>query len=148
MCRDLAAREGIEVTRVYVDDGLSGLGHLNRPGWNDLLADVSAGKFHVLLAQAEDRFTRSPGEKENLMLLCAAGEVTGSRAPMALGARHYVGLQPIHAASHFAPAGRLHPAAPAGEGRAGAGAAATVALRSIDEGLRMATHPGVVFRTG
>ena len=76
MCRKLADANDIEITKVYVDDGISASTFKDRPGWADLLSDAEAGKFDVLLAQSEDRFTRQVMEKENLQLACAASGVT------------------------------------------------------------------------
>jgi len=71
-CRRLAQVAGYEVTAVYVDDGLSASGFKNRPGWQQLLTDISAGKIDVVLAVEEERFTRQPMEKEQLALTCTA----------------------------------------------------------------------------
>jgi len=76
MCRTLAEAHEIEVVKVYTDDGISASTFKDRPGWADLLADVEAGRLDVVLAQAEDRFTRQPMEKETLMLACTASGVT------------------------------------------------------------------------
>lgn len=76
-CRALAAANGIDVTRVYVDDGFSAfVKEDKRPGWQQLEADVLAGEVDVLLAQAEDRFARQPGQKEVLMLACRLAGIT------------------------------------------------------------------------
>jgi site-specific DNA recombinase len=75
-CRALATRLGVEVVEVYTDDGISAAKLLNRPGWNDLLRDTTAGNFEIILAVAEDRFTRQPLEKEELMLTCSEAGVT------------------------------------------------------------------------
>lgn len=75
MCRRLAEAHGLDVVKVYVDDGISAYTGADRPGWADLLSDVQAGQFDVLLAQSEDRFTRQVGEKETLSMLCVASGV-------------------------------------------------------------------------
>jgi site-specific DNA recombinase len=76
MCQKEADLHGIEVVRVYRDDGVSSFKFKERSGWTEMLRDVQAGKLNVLVAQAEDRFTRQPFEKETLMALCAAAGVT------------------------------------------------------------------------
>lgn len=76
MTRRLAEAHGIDVSNVYVDDGISAYVFADRPGWSQMLADVQAGHLDVLLAQSEDRFTRQPMEKETLSALCAATGVT------------------------------------------------------------------------
>lgn len=76
MGRQLAVANGIDITNVYVDDGISAFVFADRPGWAQMLADVQAGELDVLLAQSEDRFTRQVGEKETLMLACAGSGVT------------------------------------------------------------------------
>jgi site-specific DNA recombinase len=70
MCRELAEAQApaYNIVTVYEDDGISAYGSKNRPGWNQLMDDLRAGRFEVLIAQAEDRFTRKPMEKELLML--------------------------------------------------------------------------------
>ncbi|MDH2415816.1 recombinase family protein [Nocardioides sp. CER19] len=74
--RALARSHGIEVTQVYVDDGISASYFKDRPGWAQMLTDVQAGNLDVLLAQSEDRFTRQVGEKESLMIACVTSGVT------------------------------------------------------------------------
>ena len=76
MCRRLAAANDIEVTQVYIDDGISAYTFKDRPGWAQMLADVEAGKLDVLLAQSEDRFSRQPMEKETLAVICAGAGAT------------------------------------------------------------------------
>ena len=71
-CRRLAVAHDLDVVKVYVDDGISAFTGKDRPGWRELLDDVQEGRLDVLLAQAEDRFTRQPAEKETLMVLCVA----------------------------------------------------------------------------
>jgi site-specific DNA recombinase len=75
-CRRLAELSGYEVTKTYVDDGISASTFKNRPGWQQLLADISAGQIDVVLAVEEERFTRQPNEKELFALTCtSAGTV-------------------------------------------------------------------------
>src|SRR5664280_273783 len=75
-CRRLAQANGYEVVAAYADDGISASTFKNRPGWNQLLADITAGKIDVVLATEEERFTRQPNEKRLLALTCTAAGVT------------------------------------------------------------------------
>ncbi|KAA1375971.1 recombinase family protein [Aeromicrobium fastidiosum] len=75
LCRKTAKAAGYDVVVVYVDDGISASKGLNRPGWNQMLADAQAGKFDVLMAQSDDRFTRQTMEKEMLALTCVSAAV-------------------------------------------------------------------------
>jgi len=75
-CRALAKREGLEVVEVYADDGISASKFLDRPGWTDLLGDIEQGRFDVILATEEERFTRQPLEKEALTVACISAGVT------------------------------------------------------------------------
>jgi site-specific DNA recombinase len=71
-CRALAKREGYDVAEVYVDDGISASSDKRRPGWDQMLADISARKFDVLLAVEESRFTRRNDAKAVLVMACIA----------------------------------------------------------------------------
>jgi len=72
MCRKLAEVHGLDVVEVYKDDGKSAYTGKIRSDWVRMLDDVQAGKLDVLLAQAEDRFTRQKLEKDVLLLACVA----------------------------------------------------------------------------
>ncbi len=56
-CRDLAAREGWEVSGTYQDRAISGAS-MFRPGIEALQRDAKAGKFDIVLAEALDRLSR------------------------------------------------------------------------------------------
>ena len=56
-CRDLAAREGWQVTGTYQDRAISGAS-MFRPGIEALQRDAKAGKFDIVLAEALDRLSR------------------------------------------------------------------------------------------
>lgn len=56
-CRDLAAREGWEITTAYHDRAISGAIML-RPGIEALQRDAKAGKFDIVLSEAMDRLSR------------------------------------------------------------------------------------------
>lgn len=70
-CRILAEREGYEVVAVHADDGISAFTGKTRPAWLALVDGVRAEKYDVVLAVAEDRFTRSSQEKIGFQADCA-----------------------------------------------------------------------------
>lgn len=60
LLREYAARDGIEIVKVYEDNGVSGLSKPNlRPGLSELLRDAREGKFNVLYVSGLDRFGRN-----------------------------------------------------------------------------------------
>jgi len=60
LLREYAARDGIEIVKVYEDTGVSGLSKPNlRPGLSALLRDAREGKFNVLYVSGLDRFGRN-----------------------------------------------------------------------------------------
>ena len=65
-CRQHAASAGLEIYRVYKDDGRSGK-DLNRPALQELLADSQAGKFEGVLLTRIDRLSRDAGDTANLL---------------------------------------------------------------------------------
>jgi DNA invertase Pin-like site-specific DNA recombinase len=58
VCRERAERDGYPVAQVYSDAALSGAHIVNRPGLQQLLADVQRGRFAVVYAEALDRVSR------------------------------------------------------------------------------------------
>lgn len=54
---DYCAAQGYEVYKVYVDDGYSGL-NFNRPGFQELLADVESGAINLILTKDLSRLGR------------------------------------------------------------------------------------------
>jgi site-specific DNA recombinase len=68
-----AKREGLEVYKVYSDDGISGA-TTNRPALTALLADAKSGKFGLVLVSKLDRFSRNLRDLLNLVEeLCSYG---------------------------------------------------------------------------
>lgn len=65
-CRQHADAAGLEVVRVYKDDGKSG-GTLNRPALQELLADSQAGKFEGVLFTRLDRLSRTVLDTSTLL---------------------------------------------------------------------------------
>lgn len=56
------------INRIYEDKGVSG-SHLQRPGLQGLLADVSTGRIEVVVVHRLDRLTRHLGDLQKLMEL-------------------------------------------------------------------------------
>jgi DNA invertase Pin-like site-specific DNA recombinase len=58
--REAAAAKGLDVARVYRDEGISGSkGRDKRPGLDAALKDATRGKYGVLMASSVDRLGRS-----------------------------------------------------------------------------------------
>jgi site-specific DNA recombinase len=57
VCRELATREGWVIANIYTDHEISGAS-LIRPGIQQLLQDVLAGKTDIVVAEALDRISR------------------------------------------------------------------------------------------
>lgn len=118
MCRKLAEAHGVEVVAVYVDDGVGASeltkGKKKRDDWIRLLDDVQAGNLDVILAQAEDRFSRQPMEKEFLDDLCAGRGVTyltqqdGTTDPAQASGRLGSGIKALVARYYVASAAEKH----------------------------------------
>jgi DNA invertase Pin-like site-specific DNA recombinase len=70
-CRALAAREGFEVVRVFVenDTGASTRSRKPRPMYVELIEGVRAGRWDVVVAYSSSRLTRRPVENEALIQL-------------------------------------------------------------------------------
>ncbi len=75
-CRQIAADAGYTVEAVFSDDGISAYSGKDRPGFLDLLTGIEAGRFDVVMAVAEDRFTRSTSEKLAFSSICTKAGVT------------------------------------------------------------------------
>ncbi|MCP4209047.1 MAG: recombinase family protein [Shimia sp.] len=57
LCRERATREGWTIVDSYSDRSISGAS-LIRPGIQNLLEDVSAGNYDIVLAESLDRISR------------------------------------------------------------------------------------------
>lgn len=70
-CLELAARLGVSVAGIYVDNDISASTRSNkpRPRYRQLLADAQAGDFELVLAYTSGRVTRRPREHEDLIEL-------------------------------------------------------------------------------
>jgi DNA invertase Pin-like site-specific DNA recombinase len=82
-CRKIIAGAGysLEPEDIFSDDGISAFKGKERPGFLDLLTGIEQGRFDVIVAVAEDRFTRSVEEKLAFQHLCTKAHViwhTGS----------------------------------------------------------------------
>jgi site-specific DNA recombinase len=58
LCREFAARQGLEVVAVYSDHAVSGAAIVNRPGLMSLIAAARAGEFDMLIADSTSRIAR------------------------------------------------------------------------------------------
>ncbi|MCX5784124.1 MAG: recombinase family protein, partial [Elusimicrobia bacterium] len=69
-----AKREGLEIYKIYSDDGISGYTSDRRPALAALLADAKSGKFDLVLVSKLDRFSRNLRDLLNLVEeLCSYG---------------------------------------------------------------------------
>ncbi len=66
---------GWDIVRVHVDNDVSAFSGKRRPGYERLLADVSAGAVDVVLAWHPDRLHRSPLELEEFIVAVEKGGV-------------------------------------------------------------------------
>ena len=64
---------GLQLTRIYVDDGVSGAAWAKRHAFQELLVDGAAGVFEVLVFQEQARLTRDPDIDRVMNMLSAAG---------------------------------------------------------------------------
>ena len=51
--------QGIELVKLYIDEGISGR-KINRPAFQELLADVKAGLYQLVIVCKLDRISRRP----------------------------------------------------------------------------------------
>jgi DNA invertase Pin-like site-specific DNA recombinase len=76
LCREHAATIGASVTATYSDAAITGASLLRRPGMRALLADAKAGRFEVLVAEAQDRLSRSLRDIADIFERLSAAGVT------------------------------------------------------------------------
>src|SRR6516165_3023800 len=62
LCRDLCAREGMEVISTFEDRAISGAGAINRPGFQALMRAAEARLFDVIVAEDMDRLFRDQAD--------------------------------------------------------------------------------------
>ena len=73
-CRELAARLGWDVGRVYVDNDISAYRRKRRPQYMEMLGAIKRGEVDGLIAWHNDRLHRNPRELEDFIdLVEAAG---------------------------------------------------------------------------
>jgi DNA invertase Pin-like site-specific DNA recombinase len=74
-CRNLAARLGYEVVRVFIDNdtGASTLSKKTRPQYDEMFRGIAQGKFTAILAYSNSRLTRRPREWIDLIDLANKG---------------------------------------------------------------------------
>ena len=103
-CRARCPRLGWMVVFVYVDNDVSAFSRKSRPQWQQMLADIYAGRIDAIVCWHVNRLTRSPRELEDVIdlhdthgieLAAATGEIdlstpTGRMIARTLGiaARH------------------------------------------------------------
>lgn len=63
----MCARKGWDVVGVYPDNDVSAYSGAPRPQWQDLLADVRAGRVDAVVCWHVDRLTRSRRELEDVI---------------------------------------------------------------------------------
>lgn len=66
ICRERAEREGWQLVGSYEDAAITGASMILRPGIQKLLADVQAGKFDIVVAEALDRVSRDQADVATL----------------------------------------------------------------------------------
>jgi DNA invertase Pin-like site-specific DNA recombinase len=69
-CELLAQQLGVDVYATYSDNDLSAYSGKSRPGYQQLLADLRAGRADTVLAWHTDRLHRSPAELEEYIDVC------------------------------------------------------------------------------
>lgn len=74
--RKLADREGHEVVREFVDDGVSGYKKVDRPGFESMLAALAHGEFERILTRHFDRLSRNDQDAARVRTACAAKGAT------------------------------------------------------------------------
>src|SRR5579859_2137385 len=75
-CRELAARLGWPIGRVYEDDDRSAFkANVKRRAYLDLLADMRSGKVRRLIAWHSDRIHRQPAELVEFIKVADAAKV-------------------------------------------------------------------------
>src|SRR5689334_21728717 len=76
LCREHAERMGASITATYSDAAITGATLLRRPGIRALLADAKAGQFDVVIAEAQDRLSRSLRDIADIFERLSAAGVT------------------------------------------------------------------------
>jgi len=61
-CRSYAERNKLTVIETYADRARSGCSAVNRDGWQQLMRDADARKFHVLIVEDVDRISRDEAD--------------------------------------------------------------------------------------
>lgn len=74
-CEQLAAQLGLTVVRVYTDNDLSAYSGKPRPDYQQMLIDLQAGLYGVVLAWHTDRLHRRPTELEEYIDVCEPRQI-------------------------------------------------------------------------
>ncbi len=125
-CRELADRLGWIVVNVLVDNDVSASSGRRRPGYDRLLAEITAGDVNAVIAWHSDRLHRRPVELEDFVTVCEshdvvvqtvkAGEIDLSTASGRMVAR-MLGAAARHEVEHAGERQRRSKAQAASEGR-------------------------------
>lgn len=75
-CRELAARLGLEVTRLFIDNDVSAYGGKLRASYNEMLSLIQSGEVDAVICWDSDRLHRQPRELENYIDACRQGGAT------------------------------------------------------------------------
>jgi len=65
-----AKARGYQIVAKFTDDGITGLGHKERPGFEAMLSAADRGAFQVIIATEEERLARNVEEKLELHAAC------------------------------------------------------------------------------
>lgn len=79
LCRELAERQGLQVSAVYTDNDIGAsdrTGSKVRPSYDRMLGDAAAGAFSHILAYSNSRLTRRLRELEDLIKLHESTGIT------------------------------------------------------------------------
>lgn len=75
-----ATARGYSIVARYTDDGISALGHKERPDFERMLLDAETGTFAVIVATEEERLARNVEEKLELHAACEVAGVVWDTA--------------------------------------------------------------------
>ncbi|MGM9936668.1 MAG: recombinase family protein, partial [Candidatus Ornithomonoglobus sp.] len=66
LLEDYATNKGFSIYKVYQDDDYSGLFD-DRPGFESMIEDAKKGKFDIIIAKTQSRFTRNMEHMEHYL---------------------------------------------------------------------------------
>lgn len=80
-CREFAGREGLEIIGAPIEESASAWTSNNRPKFNQILADISGGKYDAILSWHPDRLSRNMLESGMLMDMLDNGTIKDLKFP-------------------------------------------------------------------